>query len=53
MAESFGGCALVAGLSSFTEATHSGLERGLRGLVALACLLVRLDPLDLRLNIRH
>src|SRR6201995_1353742 len=43
----------VAGLDGLAELPHVGAELGLDGLVALARLLVRLDALDLRLNVRH
>src|ERR1700761_5694862 len=43
----------VAGLDGLAELPHVGAELGLDGLVALARLLVRLDALDLRLDVRH
>src|ERR1700722_12671609 len=43
----------VAGLDRLAELPHVGAELGLDGLVALVRLLVRLDALDLRLDVRH
>src|SRR6202023_748299 len=43
----------VAGLDGLAELPHLGAELGLDRLVALVRLLVRLDALDLRLDVRH
>src|SRR5207302_9887358 len=43
----------VTGLSSLAELADRGLQRRLDRLVAQAGLLVRLDPLDLGLDVRH
>ena len=47
------GLVLVASLDGFTSLTHGGLEFALDGAIALGCLLVGLDALDLRLDICH
>jgi hypothetical protein len=46
-------CVGVAGLRSLAKAADRGLERGLDGLVALACLFVLPVSLDLGLDVCH
>src|SRR3954453_7979956 len=47
------GLVLLARFRGLAEPADRGLHRGLDGLVALARLFVRLDPLDLRLDVCH
>src|SRR5690349_11970208 len=53
VAEKLDRLVLVAGLGGLAELADRGLHRGLDGLVAQAALLVRLDPLDLGLDVGH